>query len=197
MHGEGEIGKVYVTEFSASHIVDHATMRRNVDKVCRRPSAGRNLSRRCAADGEAVEGGRLEGDRGRVRRSVLWMEKLNLIGKSHPENPAPGRRRARQDRGPLHGERSANHHVIPMVTMVRWQIASCRRISESCRIKWEDLDYEKRCTWSATSRTRSSRSRQPHVVPGARRCVANPDFAADGGRAGIPVLSKSVSANFT
>jgi integrase len=31
-----------------------------------------------------------------------------------------------------------------MRMLVKWQIASCRRIGESCRILWEDVDYDKK-----------------------------------------------------
>lgn len=77
-----------------------------------------------------------------LRAAKPFLTKHNLICKSEP-----------RDRRPMPEEvaklevlaAEANLHPcnqIDMVRFARWQIASSRRLSESCRIEWHDWDYE-------------------------------------------------------
>ena len=72
------------------------------------------------------------------------LKKLHLVGKSTPRE-----RRPQPDEIErlltYFRERSGHHRAkIPMETITRFQIASGRRISETCRLLWEDLNIEDR-----------------------------------------------------
>lgn len=140
---EGKIGKVYVTEFAASHLVEHATMRRNEDKVAP-PTIMQDV---CFLSGalQMVKLWKVEGWKrieDEYEEALLWLEKLSLIGKSIPRTRRPEDEELVRIRAHYTAKSAEGVQKLPMLTMVDWQIASCRRISESTRIKWEYLDYE-------------------------------------------------------
>lgn len=142
---EEKIGQVYVTEFAASHLVAHATMRRDVDKVLPQTiyqdvtylSGALQMVKLWKVDGWK----RIEEE---YEEAILWLEKLNLIGKSIPRTRRPEDEELARIRAHYTGKAAEGAQKLPMLTMVDWQISSCRRISESCRIKWEHLDYDQK-----------------------------------------------------
>lgn len=140
---EEKIGQVYVTEFAASHLVDHATMRRDVDKVL--PQTIYQDITYFSGVLQMVKLWKVEGWKrieDEYEEALLWLEKLNLIGKSVPRTRRPEDDELARIRAHYTGKAAEGVQKLPMVTMVDWQISSCRRISESCRIKWEHIDYE-------------------------------------------------------
>jgi integrase len=142
---EEKIGQVYVTEFSASHIVDHATMRRDRDKVL--PQTIYQDVTYLSGALQMVKLWKVEGWKrieDEYEEALLWLEKLGLIGKSIPRTRRPEDEELARIRAHYTAKAAGGVQKLPMLTMVDWQIESCRRISESCRIKWEHLDYEQK-----------------------------------------------------
>lgn len=66
------------------------------------------------------------------------LEKYNLVGKGRPRD----RRPTQDEIDRLIAHFRAGGYEIPMADICEFQIASCRRIGETCRLKWGDVDFE-------------------------------------------------------
>ena len=79
------------------------------------------------------------------KKAVPQLKKEQLIGKSMPRNRRPTpeelERLLAYFANPPKKDRS---NIIPMVPVVKFSYLAGRRISETCRILWADLDHEKR-----------------------------------------------------
>lgn len=71
------------------------------------------------------------------RRGRAMMRQLQLVGSSRPRE-----RRPTQEE--LTAIRAAARSVLPLADLIDFAIASCMRAGEICRIRWSDLDRERR-----------------------------------------------------
>ncbi len=72
------------------------------------------------------------------------LQKQQLIGKGNPRTRRPTPEEI--ERLLAHFDAQAKHRQtkIPMRAIVEFSLLTARRISETCRIRWEDLDHDKR-----------------------------------------------------
>jgi integrase len=77
-----------------------------------------------------------------IVEAMPLLQKLHLIGKSVPRERRPNDEEIAKllDYFREQDKRS----LIPMATITEFQIASGRRISETCRLLWEDINHEDR-----------------------------------------------------
>lgn len=74
------------------------------------------------------------------KRAIPKLEKENLIGKGQERTRRPTQEEVDRILAYIDGA----HFKIPMRPIVEFQLLTARRISETCRIRWDDLDAEKR-----------------------------------------------------
>lgn len=148
---ESEFAKVCVTDFAASNVVDYANALKagfdGRDGVC--PATILQYMTNLGGVLQMVKLWKVDGWK-RIEdefdEAKMWMEKLNLIGKSRPRTRRPAELELERIDAHYAVQEANNEHrnVLPMRMLVKWQIASCRRIGETCRILWEDVDFEKK-----------------------------------------------------
>lgn len=73
-------------------------------------------------------------------RAMPLLEKEQLIGKGQERT----RRPTPEEIEKILAHIDAGSFRIPMRPIVEFQLLTARRISETCRLRWEDLDYEKK-----------------------------------------------------
>ena len=65
-----------------------------------------------------------------------WLMKQGVIGKSQPRDRRPTAEELVSLEAIAHERNKQRGTKIDLVKLARWQIASCRRVSETCRIEW-------------------------------------------------------------
>ena len=65
-----------------------------------------------------------------------WLMKQGVIGKSAPRDRRPTAEELVSLEAIAHERNKQRGTKIDLVKLARWQIASCRRVSETCRIEW-------------------------------------------------------------
>lgn len=77
--------------------------------------------------------------------ALPMLQKWNLIGKSRPRTQRPTEEQLVQLTEYFRKQNQHWRTRIPMDVVTEFQVASSRRISETCRIRWDDLDHENHC----------------------------------------------------
>jgi len=145
---ESKFGQIWLPNLQANDIVEYAKHRKEVDGIKPQTFMQDFTFLHCALENTRLwksEGSdRWEAE---LEEAKLWLEKLNLIGKSRPRTRRPTE--VEIDRLLAYFAEQNEHPRTDcdMVVMVKFAIASCRRQSEITRIKWEDLDYDKKMYW--------------------------------------------------
>lgn len=77
-----------------------------------------------------------------VKDAKPYLKKYRLIGKSQPRERRPTDDELERRRILFEQQAQSKRARIDMARMDRWQIASGRRVGESCRLRWEHWDRE-------------------------------------------------------
>jgi integrase len=72
------------------------------------------------------------------------LQKQQLIGKGNPRTRRPTQDEIDRLCAFFDAQAKHRHTRIPMRAIVEFSLLTARRISETCRIRWEDLDHDKR-----------------------------------------------------
>lgn len=68
------------------------------------------------------------------------LEKYNLVGKGRPRDRRPTNEEI--SRLMAHFSEAGRKYEMPMAAITEFQIVTCRRIGETCRLRWGDVDFE-------------------------------------------------------
>lgn len=138
------IGGKLASGLDTKDVIEHCRSRRANDGVCA-ATVTQDLTYLRGPLGYASVGWGLTAVSVRpIVEAHPMLQKLNLVGKSRPRDMRPSPEQfellhayfAVQDQDP--------RSVCKMVVMMDFAVASCRRISEICRIRWDDVNHEDR-----------------------------------------------------
>jgi integrase len=79
-----------------------------------------------------------------IKEALPMLEKLQLVGKSRPRDRRPDPVEYDQMYTYLLKQDQDPRSVCKMAVMMEFAVWSCRRISEICRIRWDDVNHEDR-----------------------------------------------------
>jgi integrase len=79
-----------------------------------------------------------------IEEATPLLSKLNLIGKSTPRDRRPNKEELETLLAYFREQDRHANAEIPMAIITEFQVASGRRISETCRLRWEDINYEEK-----------------------------------------------------
>jgi integrase len=138
------IGQIVAAELRAHDIIEHCRARRANDGVCAATLTQDLTFLRGPLGYAAVGWGMQDVSVRPLKEAMPMIDKLQLAGKSRPRDRRPNvDEYARlhtyflvQDEDP--------RSVCKMAVMMEFAVWSCRRISEICRIRWDDVNFEDR-----------------------------------------------------
>ena len=81
------------------------------------------------------------------QRAKTQMDKQGIVGKSAPRDRRPTPEEETQLRAHFTKQNEGRYSETDMVDVFDFQLASGRRISETCRMRVKDVDQEKRLAW--------------------------------------------------
>lgn len=129
-----------------------------------------------------------------IIRARETLKHLKLIGKAKQRSRRPTEAEIEQ----LKGEFERNKRIrMPMNDIVDFAIHSAMRLGEICRIKWEDVDFEKRTVVIRDRKDPSEKEGNDQIVPLLKQAfeIANRQPRID--PLIFPYDARSISARFT
>lgn len=126
------------------------------------------------------------------------LEKYNLVGKGRPRDRRPTQDEI--DRLLDHFRAEGRKHEAPMADICEFQIASCRRIGETCRLKWGDVDFDNKTMLVRDMKDPKHKVGNNHRFALLGRAwdvlMAQPRLTTDPAERIFPYRAKSVSAAY-
>ena len=134
-----------------------------------------------------------------LRDAKPLLEKFQLTGKSRPRDRRPTQ--DEQDRLLAYFRERAGECSIPMHILCEFQILSARRISETCRLRWGDVNMVDRTCMIRDMKDPKHKVGNNHVFPLLGRAfdlvLQQPRLTNDPAERIFPYNSKSASAAYT
>lgn len=91
------------------------------------------------------------------------LEKYNLVGKGRPRDRRPTQDEL--DRLLALFRAEGRKHEAPMADICEFQILSCRRIGETCRLKWGDVNFDNKTMWVRNMKDPKHKDGNHHRFP--------------------------------
>jgi integrase len=131
-------------ELGTADVIEHCRARRTVDRVCA-ATVTQDLTYLRGPLGYASVGWGMQDVTVRpIKEALPMLEKLQLVGKSRPRDRRPDPVEYDQMYTYLLKQDQDPRSVCKMAVMMEFAVWSCRRISEICRIRWDDVNHEDR-----------------------------------------------------
>ena len=135
-----EIAEIYITDFEAHDIIQHCSAR--IETGITKSTVNHDVSYLRSIFKIAKTLWRYDINDAAFEEALPTLHHLNLVGKSNRRTRRPTSVELEKLEAGLKKRESAGLSTIPFVDILNFSILSCMRISEVCKIQWEDLDRE-------------------------------------------------------
>jgi len=133
-------------------------------------------------------------------RAKPLLEREQLIGKSRPRNRRPSEDELERLIEYFKDQDANAHTKIPMAVITEFSVLTARRISETCRIKWGDVDFERKTCWVRDLKNPKGKGEHAEFPLLGRAwdiLIAQPRKTNDPNERIFPYNSKSCSIRYT
>jgi integrase len=131
-------------ELGTADVIEHCRSRRANDGVCAATVTQDLTFLRGPLGYASVGWGMTNVSVRAIKEAMPMLEKLQLVGKSRPRDRRPDPVEYDQMYTYLLKQDQDPRSVCKMAVMMEFAVWSCRRISEICRIRWDDVNHEDR-----------------------------------------------------
>jgi integrase len=137
------IAAVIAAQLEPSHLIEHARLR--ISEGAQPATVNQDISFLRGPLGYARAGWGLKNISTQpILDALPLLKKYNMIGKSRPRTRRPTSDEYQQLIDFFKAQNEHHRTEIPMDVVLEFQVYSARRISETCRLRWSDVDVEKR-----------------------------------------------------